>query len=99
MSTEIEKMYRNAGIEQRCISKDDCHKDFVVCLRCCAYSRPPFTAEKQIELIKFLMGDYSWYLDVIDTNNFENSLAASFNDLWQGLTAEEKQQIKEVLEC
>ena len=59
---------------------------------------PPFTTEKQIELIKFLMEDYSWYLDVIDTDNFENSLAASLNDLWSSLKEEEKQQIKEILE-
>lgn len=51
---EVEKMYVNAGIGQRCISKDGCHKDFVACLRCRAYSHPPFTAEKQIELIKFI---------------------------------------------
>lgn len=46
--SEIEKLYAKAGIGQRCVSKDECHKDFVVCLRCCAYSHPPFTAEKHI---------------------------------------------------
>ena len=58
---------------------------------------PPFTAEKQIKLIKFLMENYSWCLNVINVNNFENSLAASLNNLWNSLTSEEKQQIKEIL--
>ena len=59
---EVEKMYKNVGIAKRCTSKDSCHKDFVVCLRCYAYRLPPFTTEKQLELIKFLMEqeDFSW---------------------------------------
>lgn len=71
---------------------------------------PPFTAEKQIELIKILAkgevkinnedGEYEF--SVIDTisdfSSFEESLADLANRMWQDLTKEEKQQVKGILE-
>lgn len=59
--SEIEKMYENAGfVQKRC-------KDYscIVCDKnkdCNKY--PPFTAEKQIKLIKFLLKNY----DGVDIN-------------------------------
>ena len=73
---------------------------------------PPFTAEKQLNIIKFLgkirdfhtCGRYCTALDSegdsIESlqDKFEESLAGLINNLWQDLTVEEKLQIKEILE-
>lgn len=95
---EVEKMYRNAHVYPRVygdITKETFeNKKFNMADMC----NEAFTAEKQLGLIKFLIKDYNYYLDVIDVNNFESSLAASLNDLWQDLTEEERKQIKEILE-
>ena len=75
---------------------------------------PPFTTEKQIELIKWLAKNkadilitYSnaskrfavscGYSGCVLSENFEIALAMRINNLWQELTEEEKQQIKEIL--
>lgn len=76
--------------EARNVAKKECHKELL-----------PFTAEKQIELIKWLIieGYIEDMLTVqISEENFEACLADTFNELWQDLTEEEKQQIKKVLE-
>ena len=122
---EIENMYKNAGfIKKQC-------KDYscIVCDKnnnCEKY--PPFTAEKQLELIKWLAkkdyGDYTSSISITITDDrcyfsagekpkyfanevlydsnrftdFEQSLSNLINCLWQDLTEEEKQQIKEILE-
>ena len=84
---------------------------------------PPFTAEKQLELIKWL-GKRCFYIEISEmgnksygiafkyqpadeykneqsecfTNkNFAEALAESINYIWQDLTEEERQQIKEIL--
>ena len=114
--SEIEKMYENAGVKRDkgyCIT---CPLDIQTCVRNydkCPYHYPPFTAEKQLELIKWLArkgllqinysshqcyqfnsfrvgGDYK--------SNLSEALASHCNNLWQDLTEEEKQQIKEILE-
>ena len=78
---------------------------------------PPFTAEKQIELIKWLCKndkfhcleieffikekDYkiSTYQKASNFNeDFTETLASLINNLWQSLTEEQRQQIKEILE-
>lgn len=73
---EIEKMYENANIK----AKEYCDRDSDACMTCCPewenrqdcwkYKSvmPPFTAEKQIELIKLL----SYYYDITISKNFEN---------------------------
>ena len=51
---EITKLYENAGVELRKCSECDNNMD-------CGYGKgcyPPFTKEKQIELIKFLLKNY-----------------------------------------
>lgn len=78
---------------------------------------PPFTAKKQIEIIKFLIGKHAGF-DMFKNYEskdlymvhyecryfpkqyfpFEEALAESINHLWQSLTSEEKQQVKEILE-
>lgn len=95
--SEIEKMYENAGVEPI--------YPYTKCY-------PDFTAEKQLELIKFLF-NHNVYYDV-DTkgnywfhitddcytyyyNKFEIALANIINEMWQPLTEAEKEQIREIL--
>ena len=75
------------------------------------YEYPPFTAEKQIKITKFLLKKAVYY-DVKDDKYwfyyeecesagykpFDEAIAHFINKLWQDLTLEEKQQIKEILE-
>ena len=82
---------------------------------------PPFTAEKQIELIKWLgeldmleiirttREDKAWiinseygmsgnvYKHTSRMKSFEEALAGLINSLWQDLTEEEQEQIREIL--
>lgn len=81
---------------------------------CVENKYPPFTSEKQIELIKWLARlepveiGYSsvygyWVENQTDIrfyfgDQFDNALASFINILWQDLTEEEKQQVKGILE-
>ena len=107
--SEITKLYDNAKIAPKRCSECDNNMD-------CGFGKDcysPFTAEKQIELIKWLMkydeihGDYNDDEYGFSTLNysgkykkdFEESLASVINnELWQSLTEEEKQQVKGILE-
>lgn len=106
--SEIDKLYENAGIEpdinyicdiEPCGSRSyDIIKGY-----------PEFTAEKQIELIKLLAkgevkinnedGEYEFSdVDVVsDFSSFKESLADFTNRIWQYLTEEEKQQVRNIL--
>lgn len=91
-----EKMYENAEfIQKRC-------KDYS-CGVCEQYDKcekyPPFTAEKQLELIRKISPSYplNYHLKCFQGYSFEEGLAKCINNLWQYLTEEEKQQIKEIL--
>ena len=122
--SEIEKLYENVGISKR--GKRDCTTcEYLDCQNYCLISEnnkcakfkfvfPDFTAEKQLELIKWLIQEVDnlnlWYFsgkeEVFDFNlgiinakgaTFEETLAKIINNLWQDLTEEEKEQIKEIL--
>ena len=109
--SEIEKMYENAGINQVC---NTCElrgfKRLCPTKELCVRTNPPFTTEKQIELIKLLAkgevkinnedGEYEFSIfdTVSDFSSFEESLADLVNRMWQDLTEEEKQQVKGILE-
>ena len=84
-----------------------------VAKRECRKGHPPFTAEKQLALIKWLIkekyfiGRYVENYDLFTNSmlgynsqnkNFELALAGLINNLWQDLTEEEKQQVKGILE-
>ena len=90
-----------------------------MCDRKSIWEYPPFTAEKQIELIKwfaknqqgFCLGYWigkdgnNWECSVISewevlsiSENFEEALTGFINVIWQSLTEEEKQQIKDILQ-
>lgn len=110
--SEIEKMYENYGIYPDCRARE-CGLDYCANSSGCGYAvYPDFTAEKQIELIKWLSSKYGIYIVNVDKysigfgmciggfrtkENFEEALAESINSLWQDLTEEEKQQVKEIL--
>ena len=105
--SEIEKMYENAGIKpsptcNNCNMLDEYWSNGTYCSTCkddknndeCGianYIYPPFTAEKQIELIKWLVCTGE------EESTFEETLSKQVNDLWQDLTEEEKQQVKGIL--
>ena len=108
--SEIEKLYENVGL----IYCNKCRHDSELdCLYMCESKYPPFTAEKQIELIKWLVHNTK-QIHITDVNNgefffsaltyesymkvdFDEALASFINNLWQDLT-EERTQIKEILE-
>ena len=106
--SEITKLYENAGVKKEvipCPAKYygyDCTRnnwDDEDC-SCDIEGYPPFTAEKQIELIKWCLDNYRGYIfDSIETEWFEEQLCAFINNIWQDLTEAEKQQVKGILEC
>ena len=115
--SEIEKMYENAGIKKINTHQseiDNGDPRFTGISHSDSYIKyPPFTAEKQIELIKWLgtteyytFGIFYrqglWYIFTETTNrhneNFDECLAKLINDIWQDLSEEEKQQVKGILE-
>lgn len=52
---EVEKMYKNAGIEKDCVVMHECLSTHSKCKNCNKTFYPPFTAEKQLELFKLLI--------------------------------------------
>ena len=96
---EMEKMYENAGIKKDWTAIgfgdiEDCY--------------PPFTAKKQIELIKWIShhdGCFKVHLNSIEfgdsgfgsCSTFEESLAKAVSNFLKSATDKEKQQIKEIL--
>ena len=78
------------------------------------YEYPPFTAEKQLKLIKWIAEkkeecritydkEYEWctqtdWQSSFCYDNFSASLANLINTIWKDLTSEEKQQVKGILE-
>lgn len=121
--SEIEKMYKNVKLTNLYCGDDyiaeymlqsECTNDNEEKCKTCdkvKISYPPFTAEKQIELIKWLAlrdcitivayigGIYSSEHDKYNVSecSLESCLARLINNLWQGLTEKEKQQIKDIL--
>lgn len=116
---EVEKLYSLAGCKKifcdctKC-KKTDCIWGDMDQDTCVTLTYSPFTAEKQIELIKWLARkdcmyrltyerDFLWcsqleWQSSFCYESFEESLANLINTIWQYLTKEERQQIKEILE-
>lgn len=105
--SEIEKMYKLAGVNKKCIDKRH-EKCTGVCYDCKYFIYLPFTAEKQISLIIFLSYEYGRGLlinlramdkdiDIYDFELFGECLAKLVNELWKDLTKDEKQQVKGIL--
>lgn len=69
--TEIEKMFENAGI--KCLHPSGfCKHIGATCKVCKRHKYPPFTAEKQLELIKWLI-QKNFYDERIIKSNFEKT--------------------------
>lgn len=111
---EIEKLYENAGVGKQafCSCTDTCYNGSLSeCEGRNAYKYPNFTADKQLELIKWLSeeaiyinhaeGKYFIFTMNIGgsecSKDFDTSLAKYINLIWQDLTEEERKQIKEIL--
>lgn len=114
--SEITKLYENAGVKPDHYHCEGCEYDYEdICPDDCPNSQaiyPPFTAEKQIEILKLILKkrrildvgyiieqekyDCMHYKRVFDS--FEEALCADVNYHWQDLTAEENQQVKGILE-
>ena len=122
---EIEKMYENAEVEKPQINyctSDNCpfNWKYGICQtkNCPNWATkqseyyPPFTAEKQIELIKWLAKHYG---NIHILNNaargfaigiegvsfnlkkFEEIIAMVLNTFWQDLTDQDKEEIRRIL--
>lgn len=96
---EIEKMYENAKVKPVCDGLD-CW----ACVAKCNNSKyPEFTAEKQLSLMSFLINrkvglSFKAEQGEITIEVISRGLAGIVNRIWQDLTEEQKQQIKEILE-
>jgi hypothetical protein len=89
--SEIEKMMQNANIEKHWNSTPYGGVE---------EHYPPFTVEKQIEIVKMILFS-TWWLNLKRlqfSEKFDEGLAQMINELWQDLTPEEKQQVKGILE-
>lgn len=122
---EIEKLYKNAGIEKEFEKPAECAKNpYITCDGCMLFDNikgkcnnkkdyPPFTAEKQLKIIKLLSQQCDlaishfreWEFIHFDGQesthitgkDFTETLANYINSLWQDLTEQEKAKIKEIL--
>ena len=108
---EIEKMYKNAGVNKIFKCYECSYGTFGMCDRESIWEYPPFTAEKQLEITKFLLKKAVYY-DVKDDKYwfyyeecesagykpFDEAIVHFINKLWKDLTSEEKQQVKGILE-
>lgn len=92
---EVEKMYSNAVGKQSYCTANDC-LDMSKCEGCyfCKRMHSPFTAEKQLELIKWIACNKINECKNID---FGEVLAELINSFWQDLTEEEKETIRGIL--
>lgn len=112
--SEIEKLYENANADKDCklyANYGACPDKTKECTYCEYYVYPEFTAEKQLELIKWLAENKTIEISkhFIDLKNnrhhwvsrqglqFEESLAELVNLIWPSLTDTEKAEIKEIL--
>ena len=115
--TEIEQMYQNAGVLKECLSPCYINKTWRKLHDCPNCNKrtdyPPFTAEKQLEIIKILVHKSIFSITIASNNeyhvfgfaktgdfkiSFEEALASYINSLWQDIQEEDKIKIKRILE-
>lgn len=112
---EVTKLYENAEPDRNCnLYKHftECPMKHTQCEDCENFVYPPFTAEKQLELIKWLgtRDEFNFYQNKVTKDwvfydhekdathyDFKLGLASWVDYLWRDLTDVEKQQIKEIL--
>ena len=107
--SEITKLYENVGVK-KVRQTNIAGGDYPIAVGFEDY--PPFTAEKQLEIVKFMLhkgiyydtdGDTYWfhYADEIENATyrpFEEAITEFINGFWQFLTEKERKQIKNILE-
>lgn len=123
--SEITKLYENCNIKPKqegyCDWDSDCPYPRLKCNDECPYWKdeneakyPPFTAEKQLLLLQWIVNKTDLYLHRHKTDftysiasgdiavnkykDFKESIAEFINTMWQSLTPEEQQQVKGILE-
>lgn len=100
--SEIEKMYRNSGIKKRKKTMLDAETGKDVLTLDSFY--PEFTAEKQLSLMICLINFETQVVinkelnQKITREDIQEVLAKITNNIWQGLTEKEKQQVREILD-
>ena len=123
---EIIKLYENAGVEKQYYSFKcsdgniynwELNENGNDKYNMCFIGKPEikertFTAEKQLELIKFLLNQGVYYstfpnntyqfhisddIENPQPRKFDIAIAEIINDLWQDLTEEERKQIADIL--
>lgn len=121
---EITKLYENCNIKPKqegyCDWDSNCPYPRLKCNDECPYWKdedeakyPPFTAEKQLAIVKFLLnksvyydtyGDREYWFHISDEienskyREFDEAIAECINKMWEDLRDYEKVQIKEILE-
>lgn len=117
--SEISELYENAGVEKQGSCSYECSTTPYHNCKACKYKDgihwyyPPFTAERQLVLIKWLAVNKGISIQYDDRyfewriladfagghyfDKFEITLADLINELWHSLTEEEKKQIREIL--
>lgn len=110
---EVEKLYENAGLHKCTNIGNFCKHIGATCERCKKHKYPPFTAEKQLNIVKFLLnksvyydtyGDREYWFHLSDEienskyREFDEAIAECINKMWEDLRDYEKVQIKEILE-
>ena len=96
--TEIEKMYKLANV--KAINIAEYGSTYIPkSIKIDGKLYPPFTAEKQLEIVQYILFS-KWWMNLKRlqfAENFEEALAGLVNDLWQDLTEEERKQIRSIL--
>ena len=108
--TEVEKLYSLAGVEPINFAKQGAI-DFTNTIEIDEKRYPDFTAEKQIELIKWL-GEFFVHIDKRENQiiiscgdgyvsytaeKIEDAISLLINSKWNTFTKEEQEQIREIL--
>lgn len=104
MDNEVTELYKNAGVEKINNCKGCEYEKEYICPDDCPQQQleyPPFTAEKQIELTQKI-----WELrpniypnfDLLVDHSYGEMIATFVNNRWkEGLTEQEKEQIRNIL--
>lgn len=87
--SEIEKMYKNAGVKKRWSSTPYGGVEEYY---------PPFTAEKQLKLIKWFMHSRHFSPVRFNARWVVDDIANHINFLWGVMAGKEKQEVKGILE-
>ena len=107
--SEITKLYENVEVKKQiprvCSSNElyckECEAHIEDAMPYCKNAEyPPFTAEKQREIVKMILFS-TWWMNLKRlefSEKFDEGLAQMINELWQDLTNAERTQIKEILE-